>query len=88
MKTKLNRDVVYEKLLSAIAEVLVIKKSEIALESRYMEDLGATSLDMASMLILLDEDFGVKISEAEGMKLKTVQDTLDFILRKCCSEAR
>jgi len=57
-----------------LANQLNIDKDKITSESRIVEDLGADSLDVVEMLMTMEDEFGVSISDEEALQLKTVAD--------------
>jgi acyl carrier protein len=68
------------KVVDLIAEVLVdVNKENIQLNSKIVEDLGAESLDIYDMIALLEDEFGMEITDEEVEKIQTVQDVADFI---------
>ncbi|MDD3472232.1 MAG: acyl carrier protein [Desulfomonilaceae bacterium] len=73
-------DEIEKKVVDLIAEVLVdVNKDNIQLDSKIVEDLGAESLDIYDMIALLEDEFGMEISDEEVEKIQTVQDVADFI---------
>jgi acyl carrier protein len=70
------------KVISIVAEKLNIEEKNITLASRFQEDLGADSLDIVELLMEIEEDFGVSISDEESERLKTVGDAVKFISSK------
>lgn len=48
-------------------------------EDRFVEDLGADSLDQVEMLMELEEEFNIEINDDEGEKLLTVKDAIDYV---------
>jgi acyl carrier protein len=71
--------VVEGKVIKIVAEKLNIEEKNITTASRFQEDLGADSLDIVELLMEIEEDFGVSISDDESEKLKTVGDAVKFI---------
>ena len=75
-------------LLELIVEHLDISKEEISPASRFVEDLGADSLDMVELIMsveeMLEQKFGkeFKISDEEAEKIVTVQDAYDILLKQ------
>lgn len=69
----------FEKVRSIIAEKLNVEQDEIKLESSIVDDLGADSIDLIELIMNLEEEYGVSISDEEAVKLKTVGDVVDFI---------
>ncbi|KAF7616193.1 hypothetical protein AFLA_009691 [Aspergillus flavus NRRL3357] len=62
-----------------IAEQLDVKMEDIKNEARYVDDLGADSLDMVELVMALEEEFNTEISDDHSEKLLTVQVTIDYI---------
>jgi acyl carrier protein len=67
------------KIKKLLATQLNISESKISSESKLVEDLGADSLDMVEMLMTLEDQFGVSISDEDALKIKTVADIAKFI---------
>ena len=72
----------FEKVRKLIAEQLNLKEDCITPNSRIVEDLGADSLDMVEMLMTLEEEFGVSISDEKANELKTIGDIVAFLETK------
>ncbi|HTY24257.1 MAG TPA: acyl carrier protein [Desulfomonilaceae bacterium] len=73
-------DDVEKRVVDLIAEVLVdVKKENIRMDSKIVEDLGAESLDIYDMIALLEDEFSLEISDEEVEKIQTVQDVANFI---------
>jgi len=68
-----------EKVKSLLAEQLNIKAETIKAESKIVDDLGADSLDVVELLMTLEDEFGVTISDEDAVKIKTVGDILKII---------
>ena len=68
-----------DKIKSMLAEQLNIAEDKITPSSKIIDDLGADSLDVVEMLMKLEDDFGVSVSDDEALELKTVQDIIDII---------
>jgi acyl carrier protein len=68
-----------QKVVQIIAEQLDKDPSQIRMESRFIEDLGADSLDVMQIVMNLEEAFGVQISEEDTEKIRTVGDAVQFI---------
>lgn len=79
MDMKLDAKQLEEKLIKIVAEKLNIEEKNITLASRFQEDLGADSLDIVELLMEIEEEFGVNISDEESERLKTVGDAIKFI---------
>ena len=69
----------FNKVADMLSEQLGINKDKITLESDVIKDLGADSLDVAQMLMALEEDFGITVSEDDAANLRTVADIVKLI---------
>lgn len=70
---------VSEKVIEMLASQLNISKDKVQLDAKLIEDLGADSLDMVEMLMLVEEEFGLSIPDEDAMNLKTVGDIINYI---------
>lgn len=68
-----------QKVKDVIVEVLRVKEQDVTKNARFIEDLGADSLDRVTMLMALEEAFGGEISDEEAEKLVTVGATVSFL---------
>ncbi len=69
----------FEEIKGIIAKQLRINKDEIKNSDRLIEDLGADSLEMAEVLMTIEEKHGIYISDEDIAKIKTVQDIADYL---------
>ena len=70
------------KVKSIIAEQLGVGEDEIKLESAFIEDLGADSLDIVELVMELEEEFEITIPDEQAEKIKTVGEAIDYIERE------
>ena len=73
---------VADKVKSIVAEQLGIKKEEIKETSSFIDDLGADSLDTVELVMALEEEFGIEISDEDAEKIRTVGDAIKYIEEK------
>ena len=69
----------FEKLKKIIAEVLNVDEEEITMETTFVDDLGADSLDVFQIIMGIEEEFDIEIDNEEAEKITTVQDAVDQI---------
>ena len=68
-----------EKLQAIIADVLNVDASEVTMETTFVDDLGADSLDIFQIIMGIEEEFDIEIDNDEAEKIVTVQDAVDQI---------
>lgn len=56
-----------------------VEDEEVNPESRFVEDLGADSLDTVELVMALEEEFGIEIPDEDAEKIATVQNAIDYI---------
>ncbi|APH43296.1 Acyl carrier protein [Leptospira interrogans serovar Copenhageni/Icterohaemorrhagiae] len=69
----------FEKVKSIIVEQLGVDESEVTPEAHFIDDLGADSLDTVELVMALEEEFGIEISDEDAVKIQTVGDVTKFI---------
>ncbi|MCU4136879.1 acyl carrier protein [Buchnera aphidicola (Sitobion avenae)] len=68
-----------KRIKKIISEKLDIKEEKIFNESYFIDDLGADSLDTVELIMALEEEFDIEISDEEAEKINTVQKSIDYI---------
>ena len=69
----------FEKLKKIIADVLNVDEEEITMETTFVDDLGADSLDVFQIIMGLEEEFDIEIPNEEAEKIVTVGDAVEQI---------
>lgn len=69
----------FEKLKKIIAEVLNVDEEEISMETTFVDDLGADSLDVFQIIMGLEEEFDIEIPNEQAEKIVTVADAVEQI---------
>ncbi len=69
----------FEKVRSLIAEKLSINEDDITMESAFIEDLNADSLDIVELIMALEDELDMEIPDEEAEKFVTVGDVVNFI---------
>ena len=72
----------FEKVRDVVVEQLGVKEGEVKSEARFVEDLGADSLDTVELVMAIEEEFGIEIPDDDAEKAKTVGDVVEYINKK------
>ncbi len=70
---------VFEKIKDIVAEQLGKDAQDITMDSTFVEDLGADSLDVVELVMALEDEFDIEIDEDEAGNISTVGDVVDYI---------
>ena len=76
----MDRDEVINKVTDIVCEMLGKEASEVKLESSFVDDLGADSLDTVDLVMQLEEEFDLTIVDDDAENISTVQEAVDYIL--------
>ena len=76
----MDREEVVRRMNTVIAESLGVNSSEVKLESSFIDDLGADSLDIVELVMQIEKEFSIDIPDEDAEKISTVQDAVDYIL--------
>ena len=68
-----------DKIKKIITEQLGVDEADITPESRFLDDLGADSLDTVELVMALEEEFGIEIPDEDAEKIQTVGDVAKYI---------
>lgn len=71
-----------EKVVEIVVEQLEVTKEECVPEASFIDDLGADSLDLVELIMELEENFGIQITDEELEKIRTIGDVINFIKMK------
>jgi acyl carrier protein len=69
----------FDKLKEILVDVLGVKDEDIKAESKFVDDLGADSLDLVELIMSFEDKFGIEINDEEAGKILTVKNALDYI---------
>jgi acyl carrier protein len=67
------------KVREIISEQLGVSVDQVTPEASFIEDLGADSLDIVELVMALEEEYGMEISDEEAEKIRTVRDVVNYI---------
>jgi acyl carrier protein len=70
---------VQDKVFEIVCDQLTLDRSQVAPESSFLEDLGADSLDIVQLIMALEEEYHLEISDEDAEKIRTIQDIVDYI---------
>lgn len=73
---------VFERVSKVIVDRLGVDESEVKLEASFREDLGADSLDVVELVMELEDEFDMEISDEDAEKIGTVGDAISYIEKK------
>ena len=71
-----------ERVKEIIAEQLGVEKDKITPEAKFVEDLGADSLDVVELIMAFEEEFGIEIPDEDAEKIQTVGDVIAYLKEK------
>ena len=74
-----GEDSMFEKIRASIASQLSIDEEEIKMESSFMNNLGADSLDIVELIMALEEEYDIEIPDEDVEKIATVGDIVEYI---------
>ncbi len=70
---------VEKRVIEIIVEQLGVSEEEITMEASFIDDLGADSLDLVELIMAMEEEFSLEISDEDAEKIQTVQDVVNYI---------
>lgn len=68
-----------EQVINIIVDQLGVSVGEVVPDASFVDDLGADSLDLVELVMVLEEEFGKEIPDEDAEKIQTVQDAIDYI---------
>ncbi len=71
-----------ERIKEIIADQLGVEAEKITPEAKFVEDLGADSLDVVELIMAFEEEFGIEIPDEDAEKIQTVGDVINYLKEK------
>ncbi len=71
--------VVQEKIRQIIVDELGVDEAEVTENARFIEDLGADSLDLVELVMRFEEEFGIEIPDEDAEKIQAVRDAFNYV---------
>ena len=70
---------IFDKVKEIVVEQLGVEAADVAIDSTFIDDLGADSLDIVELIMAFEEEFGIEIPDEVAEKIKTVKDAVTYI---------
>jgi acyl carrier protein len=74
-----TREEVFERVKEVLGDQLGVEANDVTEEARFQEDLDADSLDLVELIMELEDQFGIKISDEDAQKIQTVRQAVDYV---------
>ena len=78
----MTREEVFEQVKTILVDTLSVDEDKVTMTARFQEDLETDSLDLVELVMTMEEDFAIKISDEEAAQIKTVGDAVDFVMQR------
>lgn len=69
----------FDKVKEIVVEQLGVEEADVAIDSTFIDDLGADSLDIVELIMAFEEEFNIEIPDEVAEKIKTVKDAVTYI---------
>ena len=72
-------DEILNKIIKIVVDKLGVEANKVTKDAKFIDDLGADSLDTVELIMQLEEEFGIEIPDESAEKMTTVQQAIDYI---------
>jgi acyl carrier protein len=78
----MTREEAFEQVKTILVDTLSVDEDKVTMTARFQEDLETDSLDLVELVMTMEEEFGVKISDEQAAEIKSVGDAVDFVMQR------
>ncbi|HEY5467425.1 MAG TPA: acyl carrier protein [Clostridia bacterium] len=75
----MSQEAIFESVKNILVEQLGVDAADINMESNFIDDLNADSLDIVELIMAMEQEFGISIPDEEAERIKSVGDAVNFI---------
>ncbi|MDW7658348.1 MAG: acyl carrier protein [Bacillota bacterium] len=75
----MSTDSIFESVRNILVDQLSVDADVVTMDSNFIDDLNADSLDIVELVMAMEQEFGISIPDEEAERIKTVGDAVDFI---------
>lgn len=75
-----SQEEIFQKLKGIVVEQLGVDEDDVTMDASFVEDLNADSLDLVELIMSLEEEFGLEISDDEAEQIGSVTDAVEYIV--------
>ncbi|MHB1483889.1 MAG: acyl carrier protein [Saccharofermentanales bacterium] len=75
----MSTETILETVQSILVDQLGVDPDQVTMESNFIDDLNADSLDIVELVMAMEQEFGISIPDEEAERIKTVGDAVNFI---------
>ena len=72
----------FDKIKEIVIDKLGIEEAKVTVDSKFIDDLGADSLDTVELIMQFEEEFGIEIPDDDAEKLLSIKQAVDYITEK------
>jgi acyl carrier protein len=77
----IENDVIEQEIIKLVVETLKVDLAKVTVESKFVDDLGADSLDTVELMMAIEAKYKVDIPDEAATKISTVKDVIDYVVK-------